>query len=101
MQRVDIVMQQLKLARQAQGLSQQDMLMRIGMSQQQYQRAESASDIRMSTLLRIAEGLGLTLLLVPNADVKKVVASLSGDQVGDQQNKQLGNWSDVLKNLED
>ncbi len=101
MQSIDNLMQQLKLARKIQGLSQKDMLMRIGMSQQQYQRTESAADMRMSTLLRMAEGLGLTLLLVPNTDVKKVIASFNQEKLDVQQNKQDTNWSKVLKDLED
>ena len=45
-------------------LNQKDMLMRIGMSQQQYQRIESGGDLRVSTLLRILEGVDLELMVV-------------------------------------
>ena len=38
-------------------LEQSDMYMRIGMKQQQYQRAETGHDMRLSSLLRILEGL--------------------------------------------
>jgi len=47
--------------RKKQGLTQQDMRMLIGMSQQQYQRIETGQDLKVSTLLRILAGLGLTL----------------------------------------
>jgi len=35
--------------------------MRIGMKQQQYQRIEAGCDIKLSTLLRVLEGLDLEL----------------------------------------
>lgn len=54
----------LRDGRKALNLSQKDMLMRIGMSQQQYQRIEAGGGLRVSTLLRILEGLDLNLLLV-------------------------------------
>ena len=40
-------------------LEQSDMYMRIGMKQQQYQRVEAGNDVRLSTFLRILEGLDL------------------------------------------
>lgn len=57
--------QALQHYRKAKGLGQKDMRLKIGMSQQQYQRAESGNDLRISTLLRILEGLDLELQLVP------------------------------------
>ncbi|SGY99527.1 Transcriptional regulator, putative [Moritella viscosa] len=39
--------------------------MRIGMKQQQYQRIEAGSDIKLSTLLRVLEGLDLELSITP------------------------------------
>ncbi len=46
------------------------MLMKIGMSQQQYQRVEAGHDIRVSTLLRVLEGMGLELLIAPREQVQ-------------------------------
>ncbi len=43
------------------GIEQKDMYLRIGMKQQQYQRIESGSDLKLSTLLRVLEGLDLEL----------------------------------------
>ena len=43
--------------------------MKIGMTQQQYQRIENGSDTRVSTLLRIIEGLKLELVLIPKEHV--------------------------------
>ncbi|WP_082287501.1 transcriptional regulator, partial [Moritella viscosa] len=36
-----------------------------GMKQQQYQRIEAGSDIKLSTLLRVLEGLDLELSITP------------------------------------
>ncbi|RUO80812.1 transcriptional regulator [Idiomarina tyrosinivorans] len=47
--------------RKKRDLSQKDMRMLIGMSQQQYQRVEAGQDLKVSTLLRILAGLGLEL----------------------------------------
>ena len=46
-------------------LEQSDMYMRIGMKQQQYQRVEAGNDVRLSTFLRILEGLDLEMDLHP------------------------------------
>ena len=69
---------ELHKQRTALSMSQKDMLMKIGMSQQQYQRAESGGDLRVSSLMRILEGMGLELMLVPRdriQQVKQVLAS--------------------------
>lgn len=50
------------------GIEQKDMYMRIGMKQQQYQRVEAGSDIKLSTLLRVLEGLELELVISPRKD---------------------------------
>ena len=47
------------------GIEQKDMYMRIGMKQQQYQRIEAGSDVKLSTLLRVLEGLDLELSITP------------------------------------
>ena len=39
--------------------------MKIGMDQRQYQRLESGADTKVSTLLRILEGLDAEVVLVP------------------------------------
>ncbi|WP_252177930.1 helix-turn-helix transcriptional regulator [Endozoicomonas sp. 4G] len=81
--------------RKSKGLGQKDMLMRIGMSQQQYQRAESGSDLRVSTLFRILEGLDLELKLIPR--------HLSGEDeliTPNDENRQSA-WQGFLKDLED
>lgn len=91
-------------------LSQKDMLMKIGMSQQQYQRIESGKDTRISTLLRVLEGMGLELMLVPREQVRYVDKILkSGDDIGEFLSGETKNmdetgtssWSVALKDLED
>jgi len=73
--------------RKKRALSQKDMRMLIGMSQQQYQRVESGQDLKVSTLLRILAGLGLEFsvsdpsdmaskpTISPNADTENIWAS--------------------------
>lgn len=55
-------------------IEQKDMYMRIGMKQQQYQRIEAGSDVKLSTLLRVLEGLDLELSIVPK-DPKTILSS--------------------------
>ena len=92
------------------GLKQADMLMKIGMSQQQYQRVEAGHDMRVSTLLRVLEGMGLELLIAPREQVRRMenLAHSYGherdtapadlewrDEVRDS------SWSSLLAELED
>lgn len=65
MRTINEIAQRLKEQRKSLGIEQKDMYMRIGMKQQQYQRVEAGSDIKLSTLLRILEGLDLELSLAP------------------------------------
>lgn len=69
---------QIKQRRKALGLRQQDMLMRIGMPRQQYQRLESNGNPRLDTLELVAKGLGLQVMLVPEDQVLDVEALLAG-----------------------
>lgn len=58
------------------GFEQKDMYLRIGMKQQQYQRIESGSDLKLSTLLRVLEGLDLELSIrTKNSNVNPMIAS--------------------------
>ena len=91
-------------------LNQTDMLMKIGMSQQQYQRVEAGSDMRVSTLLRILEGMGLELMLAPQERVRQLEKILNSDdydnallpvEVDWQDEVKESAWSSVLSELED
>lgn len=62
------------------GLEQKDMYMRIGMKQQQYQCIEAGSDVKLSTLIRVLEGLGLELSISPRGSKAHVALSESDFQ---------------------
>lgn len=59
------LLKQLKERRLFLGLKQKDMLLRIGVSRQQYQHIESKGNPRLSTLELIAKGLDSELMLIP------------------------------------
>ncbi|HCM0978451.1 TPA: transcriptional regulator [Vibrio parahaemolyticus] len=65
MKNVQDVAALLKQRRKTLGLEQRDMYLQIAMKQQQYQRVETGSDMKLSTLLRVLEGLGLELAIAP------------------------------------
>ena len=101
---------ELEKRRRALGLNQSDMLMKIGMSQQQYQRVEAGHDIRVSTLLRVLEGMGLELLLAPRERVRHLENMLRpGEHDYDimpadadwQDEVKESLWSSMLKEFED
>lgn len=79
--------QQMKKRRLALGLKQNDMMMRIGVSRQQYQRLESKGNPRLNTLELVAEGLNSELMLIPKEKVSAVIAVLErieSDPVSEQ-----------------
>jgi transcriptional regulator with XRE-family HTH domain len=69
----------LKKRRIALGLKQNDMLLRVGISRQQYQRLESKGNPRLDTLELIAEGLKSELMLIPQEKLLAVKALLEND----------------------
>jgi len=84
--------------------NQTDMLMKIGMSQQQYQRIESGGDTRVSTLLRVIEGLDMELMVVPRDQVASVQAHLAGkndDPDAQDRESEPSSWSLLIKDLKD
>ena len=110
----DELAQALQRYRKAKRLGQKDMRLKIGMSQQQYQRAESGNDLRVSTLFRILEGLDLELQLVPRrqADSDQAISSGSLENyvdsarnnqsaVFDSPEQKESSWQGFLKDLED
>ena len=66
------LLQQLKKRRLALGLKQKDMMLRIGVSRQQYQHLESRGNPRLNTLELIAKGLKSELLLIPEEKLNAV-----------------------------
>jgi transcriptional regulator with XRE-family HTH domain len=105
------LLQQLKKRRLMLGLKQHDMIMRIGVSRQQYQRLESKGNPRLDTLELIAKGLNSELMLIPKEKVRAVVDVLesvepelaSGQkpskQEKDNKRKSLSDdpWQDILE----
>ncbi|WP_372740870.1 helix-turn-helix transcriptional regulator [Neptunomonas sp.] len=69
----------LKKRRIALGLKQNDMLLRVGISRQQYQRLESKGNPRLDTLELIAKGLKSELMLIPQEKLLAVKALLEND----------------------
>ncbi|WP_411368991.1 helix-turn-helix domain-containing protein [Pseudidiomarina salilacus] len=80
--------------RKKRGLSQKDMRMLIGMSQQQYQRVESGQDLKVSTLLRILVGLGLELSI---SDLTSIDSKRTTPTNAESENV----WAGKHKHLED
>ena len=74
------LLQQIKTRRIALGYKQKDMLMRIGLSRQQYQQIESKGNPRLDTLELIAKGLNSELMLIPNEKKQQILAILHEDQ---------------------
>lgn len=71
------LLQQIKNRRIALQLKQHDMMLRVGMSRQQYQRLESQGNPRLDTLELIARGLKSELVLVPVERMSEVQAILT------------------------
>lgn len=67
---------QLKKRRITLGLKQHDMMLRVGMSRQQYQRLESQGNPGLNTLELIAKGLRCELMLIPQEKLSAIKALL-------------------------
>ena len=93
----------LSARRRELGLDQSDMRLKIGMSQQQYQRIEGGNDLRVSSLLRVLEGLGLELLFAPTKNLSDPSSLCFEDTISTEQSSQRpdDDWEKVMKNLED
>ncbi len=63
---------QIKTRRKKLGLKQKDMMLRVGMPRQQYQRLESKGNPRLDTLELVAKGLRMEVLLVPQEKLRLV-----------------------------
>ena len=73
------LLDQIKKRRIALALKQHDMMLRVGISRQQYQRLESKGNPRLDTLGLIAKGLNSELLLIPQEKLNAVLAVLADD----------------------
>ena len=75
---MNTLLQQLKKRRLDLGLKQNDMMLRVGVSRQQYQRLESKGNPRLDTLELIAKGLNSEIMLIPKEKLGAVLAILEG-----------------------
>ncbi|WP_031215201.1 helix-turn-helix transcriptional regulator [Marinomonas profundimaris] len=95
------LLQQIKHRRLALKLKQNDMLMRVGISRQQYQRLEAKGNPRLDTLELIAKGLNSDVMLIPKEKLNAVLAVLeSGGNNASFPHKQPDH-SDEQKKLSD
>ena len=76
---MSVLRRQLKARRLNLGLKQHDMMLRVGMSRQQYQRLESKANPRLDTLELLAKGLKSELMLIPAEMADAVRAVLAGE----------------------
>lgn len=75
------LLEQIKKRRIALSLKQHDMMLRVGISRQQYQRLESKGNPRLDTLELVAKGLKSELLLIPQEKLNAVLAVLTDDNL--------------------
>lgn len=106
------LLEQLKKRRFFLGLKQKDMMLRIGVSRQQYQQIESKGNPRLKTLELIAKGLKSELMLIPIEKlelVKNILDSeinlypLNQNKLDNQiEESSLENnpWKDIFKDTE-
>ena len=66
------------------------MMLRIGISRQQYQRLESRGNPRLDTLELIAKGLKSELMLIPQEKLSTVKAMLESDEFSSSTLKNQG-----------
>ena len=81
------LLQQLKKRRLALGLKQKDMMLRIGVSRQQYQQLESKGNPRLNTLELVAKGLQSELILIPIEKLNIVKGILENEEFSSAQLK--------------
>jgi transcriptional regulator with XRE-family HTH domain len=74
---ISALLDQIVLEGKKQGLEQKDIARKAGISQETLSRAKKASDVQLSTLIRLANAVGLKVALVPAAPVLEKI--LSGD----------------------
>lgn len=95
------LLEQLKKRRKQLGLKQADMVLRAGISRQQYQHLESKGNPRLDTLELVAKGLKGELLLVPQEKLLAVKAILedSNSAAAQPVKKSLTDnpWQDMLE----
>ncbi len=74
------LLKQLKKRRKDLDLKQSDMMMRVGMPRQQYQRLESKGNPRLNTLELIAKGLKGELMFIPQEKLAAIEMALKSEE---------------------
>lgn len=106
---MDTLLEQIKRRRIKLALKQHDMMMRVGMSRQQYQRLESKGNPRLDTLELIAKGLKSELMLIPKEKLSAVLAVLDDESMAErkpdsvtEEDKSLSDdpWQGLLEDME-
>lgn len=100
-----MILEQLRKRRKELGLLQKDMLLKAGMTRQQYNRLEKKGNPRLDTLELLAKGLDMELMLIPKEMLKSVQEILQGkakiaDALEDfQENSDLVEdpWQNILE----
>ncbi|GMT48365.1 MAG: hypothetical protein IEMM0007_1931 [bacterium] len=72
---ISALLDQIILEGKKQGLEQKEIARKAGISQETLSRAKKASDIQLSTLIRLANAVGLKVALVPAAPVLEKILS--------------------------
>ena len=93
--------EELKQRRKALGLRQEDMMLRVGMSRQQYQRLESKGNPRLDTLELVAKGLKMEVMLIPQEKLRDVQDLLTGKKTMGEGFKLTASGSVVKPSPED
>ena len=89
------ILEQLKQGRVKLGLTQKDMMMRVGMSRQQYQHIESDGNPRLATLELLAKGINCELMLIPKSKYLEVQQLLDRYEALDQSSPHRQGDSDL------
>ena len=102
------LLHQIKKRRTDLNLKQKDMMLRIGVSRQQYQHLESKGNPTLNTLELIAKGLNSELMMIPKEKLTAVQTAIKGEtteltnkpteQSQNKKNKSLSDdpWRDML-----
>lgn len=91
------IVKQFKKRRLALGLKQKDMMLRVGISRQQYQHLESKGNPTLETLELMAAGLNSELMLIPKEKMAVVRSVLIDPKNNPQENLFQNPWQDLLK----
>ncbi len=93
------ILDQIKLRRKELGLTQAEMMLRIGMSRQQYQRLESKGNPRLDNLELLAKGLKMELMLIPQEQLLAVKALLDGKLAYNEKALSKGSTTETIESM--